>query len=278
MLLDICDHSADLALESIFKAQNDEPPGLWEPHQNPYIARIVDLFTTRGLRRIENVELELRRWLSGSMLKPSHERPMRPQGNMARWSAAELELTNLYLRSLPPSEFTFDDWGLLIDYLVQRYLPADDMRSESEWLAARAALMGRLEAARGPAISQAVADNALAAAAAAPAGDAVAAAVVAYGNARCSENVVALTDSMRHRLKRAVMADAESRLLGNRSPHTLQTKLLDEFGALNRDWRRIAVTEAGEIANQGLILSLASGSQGEAGREVQRGMRVLPIN
>lgn len=42
---------------------------------------------------------------------------------------------------------------------------------------------------------------------------------------------------------------------------SLQTKLLDEFATLNRDWRRIAVTEAGENANQGYVASLKPGAK-----------------
>jgi hypothetical protein len=37
--------------------------------------------------------------------------------------------------------------------------------------------------------------------------------------------------------------------------------LLDEFAVLNRDWRRIALTEAGEVANQGFIASLSPGAK-----------------
>jgi len=41
----------------------------------------------------------------------------------------------------------------------------------------------------------------------------------------------------------------------------LQSTLLDTFGALNRDWRRIAITEAGEVANQAYLGELKSGTQ-----------------
>lgn len=45
------------------------------------------------------------------------------------------------------------------------------------------------------------------------------------------------------------------------SGHSLETKLLDQFGTLNRDWRRIAVTEAGEAQTQGYIASLKPGQK-----------------
>jgi hypothetical protein len=42
---------------------------------------------------------------------------------------------------------------------------------------------------------------------------------------------------------------------------SLQTRLFERFGTLNRDWRRIAITEAGENMNQGLIASLPPGTK-----------------
>jgi hypothetical protein len=42
---------------------------------------------------------------------------------------------------------------------------------------------------------------------------------------------------------------------------SLQTKLADEFATLNRDWRRIAITEAGEAQLQGYVASLKPGTR-----------------
>jgi hypothetical protein len=41
----------------------------------------------------------------------------------------------------------------------------------------------------------------------------------------------------------------------------LRTKLFDQFGTLNRDWRRIAITEAGEAMLQGQIAALPYGTK-----------------
>jgi len=262
MLLEVCKHHSGHVLDSVFKAESEDPSGIWEPHQNPYIRRIVELFTRRGLDRIAGVRSELESWLAGKHHHGAHERPHRPSGNMARWSETELALVKLYLQSLTPDQFSYDDWGLLVDYLAQRYLPADDMRAESEWLASRSNLMGRMAAARGEtSLTPARVDDALSAITdqAARIRDAV----VDYGSAHCAENVVAFTDGMRHRLKRTVMEHVQRRTLGETAPadSALSTRLLDDFGTLNRDWRRIAVTEAGEIANQGMILGLKPGSR-----------------
>ena len=104
---------------------------------------------------------------------------------------------------VPPSDFTLDDWMIVVDYLVQRYLPADDLRAEADWLATRAAFMGRVEAALGEATPEQA--DALLQAMPSNAGQAgerfgltpLQLAILEYGNARCAENVVGLSDAAR---------------------------------------------------------------------------------
>lgn len=272
LLLDVsglCDHHTDEALEFIYKAAAEPPEdgGIWDDHPSVFIARLIELFTQRGLTRVAGMQAELQKWVSGDMRAASAP-AQRPAGAMTRWTRADLGLAKLYLESLPPSEFDLDDWLMLIDYLVQRYLPASDLRTEAEWLATKAAMMGRVQAAMGEATAK-ESDKLVQAMPATPAAahrvfglSPVQRASLDYGAARCVENVVALADGARHRLRRLIMDYAEAQFLGDnaKTASSLQTVLLDGFGTLNRDWRRIAVTEAGEIANQGMIASLPARS------------------
>jgi hypothetical protein len=266
---DLCAHHTDAAIEHIYKAAS-EPPGedIWAEHPSPFVRRLIELFTERGLTRTAAMRDELQKWLGGGMHREA-ERPARPDGAMARWSRAELALVKLYLETLPAAAFTLDDWLMVIDYLVQRYLPADDLRGEADWLSTRAALMGSVQAAMGEATPE-QADKLLRAMPSSAAEaetklglDPVQRAVIEYGNARCAENVVAISDLARHRLRRFIVDYLEAEFLGNRAEtaESLQTRLVDEFGTLNRDWRRIAVTEAGENMNQGLVASVEAGTK-----------------
>lgn len=273
LLLDVsclCDEHTDSALESIYKAMGDQPPDgdIWSPHPNPFIRRVVELFTERGLERVAGLDAEMQRWIRGGEYQAGMTRPARPDGAMARWSAAEVGLVRLYLQTLPPERFTLDDWLMLVDYLVQRYLPASDLRSEAEWLATRSSIMGRVQAAMGDATEGQI-EVMLARL---PSVDEVARqfgvtpqqrAVIDYGRARCAENVTALADSARHRMRRLLVDYQEAEFLGNRADtsESLQTRLLDEFGTMNRDWRRIAVTEATENANQGFVAACGPGAR-----------------
>lgn len=262
------------ALDTFYKAMSGEDgnsPDIWALHESPFIQRLIELFSQRGLLRLAKVQEELNAWADGLRHAPAAGAPLsRPDGLMLRWSTDELDLVRLYLTNLPPAAFTLDDWGLVIDYLVHRYLPLNDLRTDAEWLSVRSAIMGRVQANIDGHVSLAAADT-LVAAAPLTVGAAQSAfnfggkfnAILEFGRARCVDQVVSLSASTRSRLKRVILEHQMGVLERNplATRQSLTQKLFDEFGTLNRDWRRIAVTEAGENANQGLIASLAPDSR-----------------
>lgn len=276
MLLDVgalSDCCTNRALEVMHKGLADEDGlahDIWVEHENPFIRAMVERFSDRGLLRIATVRQDLERWLSGEYFAPAREPLLPPQvGMMARWNQAELDLVRTYLASVPPDEMSLSDWELAIEYMVQRYMPMDQMAEEAEWLATKSYLMGKAQAALLGDVAANVA-TALSEAMPGTVSEAVAMfnlshaveTVLEYGRARAVENVVELTESVRHRLKSVVLEHQAQRLAGDPSAtvERLQQKLLEQFNTLNRDWRRIAITEAGEMANQGTIMALPAGS------------------
>lgn len=272
LLLDIAalnEGQTDQVMELICKAQHDDDltDAIFDRHPSMFIQRLVELFYERGLLRLTDFRAELERWLEGKQHHPGML-PQRPDGAMSRWTPAELQLVKIYLTALPPEQFVLDDYMLLVDFLFQRYLPADDMRSEARWLATRATLMGRVQANMTD-ITSSQADRLLSAlpptieaAKQMFTMTAIQTAVIDYAGAHAAENVVAFSETARHRLKRAILAVEEERL--SERPGTiasaLQTRLFDEFAILNRDWRRIAITEATENMLQGQISSVKAGT------------------
>lgn len=261
-LIELNEPRTNEALELLCKATHDHDSDIWLPMDSPLLARIVDLFTQRGLARLDGVRAELLAWSAGARHLPG-ERIARPAGAMERWSPAEVSLVRIYLEHLPPAEWTLDDHMLAVDYVVQRYLPADDMRGEAEWLTSRSNLMARVQAAMGePTPDQA--DEVLMAAAAQPVlSTAVERAVLEFATLRCAENVRRLSDDVRHRM-RATIADHVHAVQMGIPPTggaSLESKLLDQFATLNRDWRRIAVTEAGEAQTQGYVATVPRGTK-----------------
>lgn len=272
MLIDIsncCPHHANEAIESLFAKAAGDPPGdgIWQPHESVFIQRLVELFTDRGLARISGIQAELSKWLEHAMHNPGPQQP-KPPGTVRRWTKGEVALTKLYLETLPPEQFTLDDWMMVVDYLVHRYLPSDDLIEEAKWLAYRSSMMGKVQS-RIDSISAAGADAILAALPASVAAAQAAvrptpaqAKMIEYGAARCAENVVALADGARHALRRAIVDYQQAAAMNDPAlRESLWTRLFDQFGEMNRDWRRIAITEAGENANQGMIASLPEGAR-----------------
>lgn len=188
---------------------------------------------------------------------------------MERWTQPELSLVKIYLEHLPPAEWTLDDHMLSVDYVFQRYLPADDMRTEAEWLATRSSIMGRVQASLENATHEQA--DALLMGMPSTVADAVAVfpmaraqrTVMEFAVERCAENVRNLADDARHRMRTTIAEHVQARELGMPvvGGSSLETKLLDQFGTLNRDWRRIAVTEAGEAQTHGYVASLPPGTK-----------------
>jgi hypothetical protein len=265
-----CD-CTDVVLESLSKAISGEDgvsPDIWALHESPFVQSLIELFSSRGLLRLDKVKDELNAWLAGKRYVPSGGTHARPAGNTSRLDVNEFALVKIYLENVPPGAMTMGDWGLLVDYLVSRYMPYEALQTEAEWLTVRSVFMGKVQAGVAS-LTVAQADGVMAALPTTL--EAVRTSfkpssatqhILDYGNARCADNVTAIGDMTRHRLKRVIMAHQEQVLLGAHPPeHGLQTELIDEFGALNRDWRRIAVTEVGENEGNGLIAALKVGTR-----------------
>lgn len=269
-LIEIGERSTNDALEMLCKAGHDHDDGIWSPHESPLIRTLVEMFTQRGLDRLDAFRVELLAWSEGRRFKPG-EVIQRPAGSMGRWTPDELSLVKVYLEHLPPEQWTLDDHMLSIDFLANRYLPADDMRTEAEWLSTRSSLMGRVQA-NMDGVKAKQADTLLMAmplpatverAIEVFSATRVQRAAMEFSAQRCAENVRNLADNARHRMRAVIAEDVHQRQLGVPvvGGSSLETKLLDQFGMLNRDWRRIAVTEAGEAQTQGFIASLPPGTK-----------------
>lgn len=269
-LINLSERATNAGLSYFYKAIHDHgEDSIWDPMDSPFVRRLVELFTERGLTRIESVKKELDAWLAGHKHKPAQTLPPKPPGSMERWTVAERELVKIYLEALPPAMWTLDDYMMMVDYTVQRYLPVDDLRTEAEWLATRSSLMGKVQA-NMEKLTVAQADKVVAAlpntAGAASAQFALSPlqqTMLEFGNAKAAEYVTSFSESARHKLRSIVMEHAKEQMLKvpGVPSQALQTRLLDTFAAMNRDWRRIAVTEAGECQTHGYIASLAPGTK-----------------
>lgn len=265
------ERQSDVALEAFYKSSHnhDGDDSIWNPHDSPYIRRLIELFTERGLTRLEKVREELNAWATGERHRTGEPVP-RPEGFMRRWDKGEIELVKLYLQTLPPEEFILDDWGMVVDYLVQRYLSEDELRTEAEWLATRSGLMGKVQAnmKNPPTFNQAdrllsVMPNTIMDASRQFKLSPMQHAVLDFGRVRAAGAVTRLSDNVRHKMRDVIMQHEEHKMLSGSAAAgpSLKTRLIDEFAILNKDWRRIAVTEAGECQVQGYVASCKPGTR-----------------
>ncbi len=267
-IIHLSEPQTERALSEIYKSVHDHDAGD-TPHESPFVRRIIELFHQRGLAYLDTVQAELQKWAAGKYHKAG-EVPPRPLGTMQRWTQAEADLVRIYLRALPPADWTLQDHMMMVDYVFQRYLPPDALVAEAEWMATRSTLMGKVQANldKPPTISQAdtilvALPNTVAAALEQFPLTRTQQAVLDVAAARGAEYVTNFADDARRRLRGIIRRHAEESMLRVRGTpgQSLQTQLVDAFADLNRDWRRIAVTEAGNNALVGFIASLKPGTK-----------------
>ena len=90
-------------------------------------------------------------------------------------------------------------------------------------------------------------------------------AILDFAQNRAAELIADIGDATRHRLKKILLDHEEARFMGRPEATlwNLQSRMQDEFAILNRDWRRVAITEVARDANEGLLSTLAPGSKVE---------------
>lgn len=264
------DCHCDAGFEGMYKAMAESPSGdersIWAPHENPFLTAHVEDVTRRLQAVLERIQDVIARMLLGE-----------PIGRLAkadvpwmRWEPEQFEAVRLMLESKLPELYTLDDWMLVADYLIQRYLPDGVIQNEAEYLTVRASIMGKIQANVGrqlpaPDVMQAWATLTPTLFAAVPPRllSPVELQVMQVAKTRAALHIGKVTETVRGRMKEIIIQHVQAQILGQKEGQAtaLKTALFDAFGALNRDFRRIAVTEAGEACNQGFIAACAPGTR-----------------
>lgn len=270
LLIDIgplCDCHSDDVLEDMHKALSDPgPDDVWRPHESAYIRELIEQATKKGLAQLDGLKEELAHFLHRTKFGPSAPKPVIADG-MVRWSDNLLGAVKAYLEGIPEASWVLSDYQLMADYLVQKYLPPEFAITQAEWLTKRAVLMGKVQSVHASLTPEMAAtmlamwrDNKELEAAMRKSG--LQNAILEYGQAKTADYIVSLSEKVRHAIKRNIFEYQKARMLGEKVDKTsLHQSLFDEFAEMNRDWRRIALTEAGEMANQGFVASCKPGEK-----------------
>jgi hypothetical protein len=256
----------DAALEGMYKALADPgaDEGIWEPHHDPWLRDHIEDVTRRG----QAIITQMRDALIGGMGLPEPG-PLAKADPWQRWDAAEFDRVKSYLNAIPADRKTIDDWMLAVDWIIQRYMPGDTIQTEAEYAVVRAHIAGVVRARVGDTPLSDPRIAALVAALATRLGDLPPGItpretlILDFAVRETAQHITDLTQSARARMKRTLIDGIKKMTLGHREgawTH-LHGALLDDFGMMNRDWRRIAITETGNATNTGFIASLAPGTQ-----------------
>lgn len=260
----------DHVMESLHKALGDPPDGegIWEPHHDPWIAGHAEDVTRRGQRILQAMQDAL----LGEMGLPEPQ-PLIKALPWQRWDAAEFARIRRELNAIPVGQKTLFDWMMLVDWIIQRYLPETVALDEAEYLIIRALIAGKVQANLESRQGTSLTEQRIATIVAALPTSFLSiparvqtpreAHILNFAFHETAQHITDLSAHARARMKKTLLNGIRKMTLGDKSGtwSKLHQELLDDFGVLNRDWRRIAITETGNATNTGFIASLEPGTR-----------------
>ena len=257
----------DHVLDGLYKALGDSPDAdIWQPHHDPWQRDHVEAVTTRGIARLDAI----RDALSYAVTEASGEPLRKADSPWARWTRADFDRVRDYLAAKPRADFTLDDWLLYADWLIQEYLPEGVIATEAEYLAVRAQIAGKVSATlEARKLTPVNVSKILAVLphqfSQVPPGVLTEreAHILRFANRETANLITALTAQTRQQMKAVLINGVRRVTLGDQQGtwQKLHSELLDTFGDLNRDWRRIAITEIGTATNVGYLSTFKPGQK-----------------
>lgn len=266
----------DHLLDGLYKAVGDPPDAedLWAPHHDPWIRDFIEDWTARGIARLNRLRDTLLAHVAETDGTAVAGSPLRKAAPWQRWDPETFAEVRRALDAKPRADYTLDDWMTLVDLLIQEYLPDGVIQTEAEYLAVRAQIAGQVKAnlAGRPDAARLKADRIARLAALLPGHFADLppgvlterdAHILRFAEVQAGNLITNLSATARGRIKNVLLDGIRRVTLGDRRGtwQTLHQDLFDTFGDLNRDWRRIAITETGNATNTGFIASLPPGTQ-----------------
>jgi hypothetical protein len=222
-------------------AETERP--FWGPHWDPDVSAIEEAFYGWGQRFLTDL-------LSAALGKRVRPRTLLKAEVVALPGPSEPsgwgKVLSLFKGGGSPPEI-LDGWTKVIDSLVAKLVPAGNAQAAAQGLAFRSHLLYKIgeKVSQGPEACP-VWSDALAGASPAQVQS------MEWTQVRALEFCTALTDNARHTMRQALITSKEA----GEGPQALQRRLFDQFGAMNRDWRRIALTETAMAVQNGILSSV----------------------
>lgn len=259
------------ALEMLFKARyNGDEDADWTGDESPFLKRIISTFLQRGKSRLNQFRDDMNFWLFNKRSTRTDNNPRPAIKDPSNWSEDEIEAVEYYLEMLGMNDWTLQDHMMSVDLGIQKWLNPLELADEAEWLSTKATIFGKV-AANWTGAGEPTEIDGLKLLNHVPSSMAEMEtwyplpvkekSAMEYAIHHAAENVVNLSDGARKQMREIVARHVHKQQSGDNSGPSLQSELLDTFGELNRDWNRIAVTEAGECFLQGMIGGMQPGTK-----------------
>ena len=250
-----CNHG----LETLFKSLAEQPEEalIWLPHPNPWLADLCEAFTAEGQARLLATQDALLAAL-GIAAGP----PLLAKADTQGWTAARIGATVAQL-SKPLASYAPGDWQALVDLILATRLAPEGLVASADVMLWRAHLAGQLDALHQaqPALAphETLLQLILRARPTPTPPNPWLAHAWEWAKARVGILIQQVSDNLRARLAGTIIGHIERH--GTAQRGLLEQTLRDTFGAANRDWRRIAITEAGEAATRAYVNAQAPGTR-----------------
>lgn len=264
MLLDLThthDEASNAAIEYLCKSVEDSL--LFEPHPtDPLIGAVEDL-SYGWMNRMLTALYDQTLWVftgTGGMLKKAELL----EGPEQRCKRLEEQVRRAVPGTLPMSTYLE-----IVDCLMSQYLPPAILENQAQRQAVRQYMAGQYKQrkqgkygeARREAEDLPVTPSQIARRRPVHPIDE---ARIRVAQASAARHVRDLSQAARSRMQRIIIDAERGRIAHGEaaySPQKLQQALLDNFGELNRDWRRVAVTETAINAGDGFLAATEPGAR-----------------
>jgi hypothetical protein len=257
----------DHVLDGLYKALGDSPDSdIWQPHHDPWQRDHVEVVTVRVNDRLNAI----RDGITMAVAEADPNPLRKADSPWQRWARADFDRVRDYLAAKPRADYTLDDWMLYVDWLIQEYLPDGVIATEAEYLAVRAQIAGKVNATlEARKLTPVNVSKILAVLphqfSQIPTGVLTEreAHILRFANRETANLITALTAQTRQQMKAVLINGIRRITLGDKQGtwQKLHSELFDTFGDLNRDWRRVAITESGNATNVGYLSTFKPGQK-----------------
>lgn len=223
---------------------------IWQPDPDPWIATLEKSLTELGSRTLIRVHANTHDALhlppiDASSIREAYHATTLIKAQERNWNKAleQLQALRGYGTNIPPTAYRN-----LADAITEKWWSEGRLATRAERHAIATYLIGRMRAEPTYTPPDTLEANVI---------ESRHARALEYLAANAAEHITNLEALTRHQIKQAINQAAQS----GTSPTDLAQDLLMRFQRLNRDWRRVALTETAQARNDGYLSIIPDGEQ-----------------